>query len=73
MYAFYANTAIDSIQNAKTTFLTTFVKDEAFRKPAQDFVSAQTVFAKSVVKSFEDFTQAFQKVDYKDLFSFTKV
>lgn len=72
MNAFYTNAAIDSIQNAKTTFLNTFVKDEAFRKPAQDFVSAQTTFAKSIVKSFEDMTQAAQKFDYKEIFSFAK-
>lgn len=72
MNAFYANAAIDSIQNAKTTFLNTFVKDEAFRKPAQDFVSAQTAFAKSVVKSFDEMAQATQKYDYKDFFSLAK-
>lgn len=46
----YFNTAIDSVQYAKTQFLDTFVKEETLRAPMQDFVNAQAQFAREVVK-----------------------
>jgi len=51
---FYANMAIDSIQNAKINFLKQTVKDSTLQKPLVDFVEAQRVFTKQVAKSTND-------------------
>ena len=51
---FYANMAIDSIQDAKINFLKQTVKEESLRKPLVDFVEAQRVFTKQVAKSSND-------------------
>jgi len=51
---FYSNMAIDSIQNAKINFLKQTVKDSTLQKPLVDFVEAQRVFTKQIVKSASD-------------------
>jgi hypothetical protein len=51
---FYANMAIDSIQNAKINFLKQTVKEDTLQKPLVDFVEAQRVFTKQVAKSYSD-------------------
>ncbi len=51
---FYANMAIDSIQNAKINFLKQTVKEEYLQKPLVDFVEAQRVFTKQIAKSASD-------------------
>ena len=51
---FYANMAIDSIQDAKINFLKQTVKEDSLKKPLVDFVEAQRVFTKQVVKSAND-------------------
>jgi len=51
---FYANMAIDSIQNAKINFLKQTVKEDSLQKPLVDFVEAQRVFTKQVAKSAND-------------------
>lgn len=51
---FYSNMAIDSIQNAKINFLKQTVKDSTLQKPLVDFVEAQRVFTKQIVKSATD-------------------
>ena len=51
---FYANMAIDSIQNAKITFLKQTVQEEYLQKPLVDFVEAQRVFTKQIAKSAND-------------------
>ena len=51
---FYANMAIDSIQNAKINFLKQTVKEDSLQKPLIDFVEAQRVFTKQVAKSAND-------------------
>ena len=51
---FYANMAIDSIQNAKITFLKQTVQEESLQKPLVDFVEAQRVFTKQIAKSAND-------------------
>ena len=51
---FYANMAIDSIQNAKINFLKQTVKDSTLQKPLVDFVEAQRVFTKQIFKSASD-------------------
>jgi len=54
---FYATQAIDTIQNAKSTFLKNVVTDEKFRSPLQAFVDAQTNFAKEVVRVTDELIQ----------------
>jgi hypothetical protein len=49
------NTAIDSFQSVKTTFVDTFVENEQLKKPLHTFIEAQTTFAKNVAKSASDF------------------
>ena len=51
---FYANMAIDSIQDAKITFLEQTVQEESLKKPLVDFVEAQRVFTKQIAKSASD-------------------
>ena len=51
---FYTDMAIDSIQNAKISFLKQTVKDSTLQKPLVDFVEAQRVFTKQIVKSATD-------------------
>ena len=51
---FYANMAIDSIQNAKINFLKQTVKEDSRQKPLIDFVEAQRVFTKQVAKTSND-------------------
>ena len=53
-YMFYANMAIDSIQDAKITFLKQTVQEESLKKPLVDFVEAQRVFTKQIAKSASD-------------------
>lgn len=49
------NTAIDSFQSVKTTFVDTFVTNEQLKKPLHTFIEAQTKYAKSVASSAADF------------------
>ena len=51
---FYANMAIDSIQDAKITFLKQTVQEDSLKKPLIDFVEAQRVFTKQIAKSAND-------------------
>lgn len=49
------NTAIDTIQGAKTTFVKTFVTNEELKKPLQTYIDAQSSFAKKVVAEANTF------------------
>ena len=49
------NTAIDTFQSVKTKFVETCVKNEELKKPLNDFIAAQSSFAKIVVKAHVDF------------------
>jgi len=51
---FYANMAIDSIQDAKINFLKQTVQEDSLKKPLVDFVEAQRVFTKQIAKSAND-------------------
>jgi hypothetical protein len=51
MSTFYADMAIDAIQNAKKSWVNMFVKDEQFAKPLNSFVDSQTTFTKQIAKS----------------------
>ena len=49
------NTAIDTFQAVKTKFVETCVKNEEIKKPLNQFIEAQTSFAKIVAKAHVDF------------------
>lgn len=51
---FFADTAIDAVQDAKATFVKTFVQDENLAKPLHSFVESQRAFAKQVAKTSLD-------------------
>ncbi len=69
----YINTAIDSIQYAKTQLLNTFVKEESVREPLQSFVNAQAQFARNLVSTSSDLFDAMTKLDYTKLLKPTTV
>ena len=50
---FALDTVIDTIQNAKKQFVTTFVTDKEIQKPLFAFVDSQTDFVKQIVKTNE--------------------
>jgi len=49
------NTAIDTFQAVKTKFVETHVKNEELKKPINQFIAAQSSFAKIVAKAHVDF------------------
>jgi len=49
------NTAIDTFQSVKSKFVETCVKNEEIKKPLNQFIEAQTSFAKIVAKAHVDF------------------
>ena len=51
---FYANMAIDSIQDAKINFLKQTVQEDSLQKPLVAFVEAHRVFTKQIAKSAND-------------------
>ena len=51
MSTFYADMAIDTIQNAKLEFLRNTMKEDTIQKPLIDFVEAQRAFTKQIAKS----------------------
>ena len=55
----YIHSAIDAVQNAKKTFLTTYVTEESYRKPLEEFVDTQTDFAKQVTQTSWEMGHAF--------------
>lgn len=61
MFAQAIETMINSVQDAKKNFVTTYYP-EAAQKPALAFVEAQREFATDVVRSTEDFTTKMQRV-----------
>ena len=65
----YANMAIDAIQNAKTNWLNTFVKDETVKTPLQNFVEAQTAFTKQVAKTAWEVTGAAAEATVSKVFT----
>ena len=60
----YLNTAIDSVQYAKTQFLNTFVNEEIIREPLQLFVDAQAQFARQMVHASDVFIDSATKYDF---------
>ncbi len=53
--------AIDSVQNAKKTFVNTFVTNDKFKAELIKLVDAQTEFAKGQVKTTLSIAEAFVK------------
>jgi hypothetical protein len=58
---FTSDFVIDSIQNAKKSFVNYFVTDDAFKKELTKLVDAQTEFAKGQVNTSLSIAQAFVK------------
>jgi len=62
---------IDTIQNYKKTFVTTYIADKGSRDVLIKFVDAQTDFVKQSIKTTEYFGREiqnqFQKIGLKDL------
>ena len=52
---------IDSVQNAKKQFVTTFVTDEKFKKEITKLIDSQTEFAKGQVKATLSIAEALVK------------
>jgi len=52
---------IDSVQNAKKTFVSTFVTDAKFQEDLVKLVDAQTAFAKGQVQTTLSIAEAFVK------------
>jgi len=55
---FFADTAIDAVQDAKATIVKTFVKDEKLATPLHTLVESQRAFAKQIAKTTFDFGTA---------------
>jgi len=66
---YYADMAIDAIQSSKSAWLNTFIKEEAVRKPLQQFVDAQTSFTKQITKTWYDVTGAAAKAVVEKTFT----
>lgn len=58
MNEYMTNMWIDMIQNAKKTWVDTWVKDEAMSKPLHNFIKAQTEFTKEAMKQTDAFANA---------------
>ena len=55
---YMTNMWIDSIQNAKKTWVNTWVKDETMSKPMHDFIETQTTFTKEAVQQVNSLANA---------------
>lgn len=55
---YMTNMWIDTIQNAKRTWVDTWVKDEAMAKPLNTFINSQTEFTKEAMKQSTAFANA---------------
>ncbi len=51
---FAADRFIDTVQDSKKYFVSTFVTDEQLKKPLFDFIEAQRQFTKAMVKTGND-------------------
>jgi len=58
MNDYMVNIWIDSIQNAKKSFVDAWIKEESMSAPLNTFVDAQTAFTKVMIKSYTDFANA---------------
>lgn len=61
MNNYAAHWGIDTLQNAKKEYVKTLVHDDALAAPLNSFIDAQTDFAKTVVKTMDQFSNAMTK------------
>ena len=50
-YSIFTNLFIDTVQNSKSFWVDTFIKEESIKKPLQDFISAQTIYTKEIFRT----------------------
>jgi hypothetical protein len=50
-YTFFINLCIDTVQNTKSFWVDTLIKEENIRKPLQEFITAQTLFSKTAFRT----------------------
>jgi len=55
---YLTNVWIDAIQNAKKTWVDTWVKDESMSEPLYEFIKVQTEFTKNAMKQTNAFANA---------------
>ena len=55
---YMTNMWVDTIQNAKKTWVDTWVKDESMSKPLNAFINTQTEFTKEAIKQSNAFSNA---------------
>ena len=55
---YITNMWIDSIQNAKKTWIDTWVKDDSMNKPLNAFIEAQRTFTKAAVAQTNEFANS---------------
>jgi len=55
---YMTNMWIDTIQNAKRTWVNTWVKDETVSKPMLEFIDTQTTFTKEAVQQVSTLANA---------------
>lgn len=58
MNEYMTNMWIDTIQNAKKSWVDTWIKDESMSKPLNDFIKVQTQFTKDAMKHTNAFANA---------------
>lgn len=58
MNEYMTNMWIDTIQNAKKTWVDTWVKDETMSKPLHAFIKIQTEFTKEAMKHANAYANA---------------
>jgi len=58
MNEYMTNMWIDMIQNAKKSWVDTWIKDESMSKPLNDFIKVQTEFTKDAMKHTNAFANA---------------
>ena len=58
MNEYMTNMWIDTIQNAKKSWVDTWIKDESMSKPLNDFIKVQTEFTKDAMKHTNAFANA---------------
>ena len=54
----FLDTYIDAFQRVKKTWVDLYVKEESIAKPMNDFVDAQTQFAKNMTRITDQFVSA---------------
>lgn len=58
MTEYITNVFIDMVQDTKKAWVDTWIKDPSMNTPLKDFIKAQTLFTKDVVKHTNTFANA---------------